>query len=184
MNLLASVLKEDGSIDLRRLAPIAEVQAADLTFGDRIDIKRRQRAGEPVTAIERAALTAWHESPRAKKAMAAFREGNKALEVQDSMPKHHGKRYDDMTVAEARLDPVFQMYARRLQSTPSRSPRPVTTGCSRPRARRAGASSSTAGTDPPSESDQPADPLRLAPNARAVLVFGCLTADQRGGVVA
>ncbi len=51
----------------------------------------------------------------------------------------------------------------------------------RPRERRASASSTTSGADPNgSEADQPGEPhLRLAPS-RAVLTFGCLTAEQRG----
>lgn len=53
----------------------------------------------------------------------------------------------------------------------------------RPRARRAGASSRTSSADP--GSDQPGEPaLRLAPAARAVLTFGCLTAAERGEVAA
>jgi len=55
----------------------------------------------------------------------------------------------------------------------------------RPRARRTSSSSTTSGCDPSSgsEADQPGEPPRLAPS-RAVLVFGCLTAEARGQEVA
>jgi len=59
-----------------------------------------------------------------------------------------------------------------------------TASSGRPRARRTSASSTTSGADPNgSEADQLGEPLRLAPPARAVLVFAALTAVERGADV-
>lgn len=57
---------------------------------------------------------------------------------------------------------------------------------SAPRSRRASSSSTTSGSDPGDEGpgeQPPAGSLRLAPPPRAILTFGCLSAEQRGATV-
>jgi hypothetical protein len=91
--------------------------------------------------------------------------------VQRSVRRHRGRA--DVRRYRAELQMNVRSPARRASR--AREHRPAAT-------RRASSSSSTSSADPGDPEPEP-EPLRLAPAPRAVLTFGCLSAEARGAEV-
>jgi len=172
--------------------PVADARdLPELSFGENLDIRRRLRSGAEVSEQERAAYANRRKNATAAGARlkaslcpdpsspmgAMLREWDEDQQVLDSMKPKLSATFDNRTARDARRDPIFREYARRLRSPKTAAPPRVARRArvARPRERRAAASSSSSSQDPGDSSDPPPPaPVvpTLAPPPRAIYSYG------------
>lgn len=148
--------------------------------GDPRDLKRALVGGDARAFAHRfSSITQTTSSPAWRR---SAHEIDHTMRQWETLPRPQRRRFENMTPRQARRNPAFRVAVANVRARAVGIVSASRCEGGRPRVRQAARRRSTARSGTPPGDEGPGEPpqLRLAPPPRAVLTFGCLTAQQRG----